>query len=313
MKKLYKHIILFLTPFMMFIIILMLLPYDKKFAYHKITGGCSVEYAYKRIVEDTTHLDIAFIGSSKTHGGVNDLLLRFLFEEEYKVDLTNANISFCGTGRNLQYSILKLLFVHKKPKALVIEIRETEDPKGHISFGVIADINDVLQAPLIANSHYGRDFFNAIKSRYDYLLWGKSTDLSYSGAQFGFGPNYKEADSNYLFYFYQQKQEQFAKGKQPHVNSSFPMHYLHLIIELARKNNCRLYFLYLPSFGYTGHTIQDIEFYEKHGKILFPPTYFQSDPNYWSDQNHLKRNGADSLSVWLAEEMIREFNISKPD
>ncbi|MBT5992339.1 MAG: hypothetical protein HOG71_15935 [Bacteroidetes bacterium] len=304
MQKLYKKIVLFIIPFIVVLMLILFLPYDKKFAYHKITGGCSIEYAYHRIVEDTTKLDIVFIGSSKTHCGVNDLLIRILYEHEYKKEITTANISFCGTGRNLQHSIVKELFKHKKPKAIVIEIRENEDPNGHISYGVIADAKDILLAPILNNKNYTKDIFNGIKSRYDYLLWGNSTDLSYHGPKYGFGPNYRNADSVYLTYFYTNKLKKLQHKKLINNINRLSKHYLEKIVQLAHENDCQVYFLYLPSFGFTGELIQYLDFYKANGTILYPPTYFMSDHNYWSDQNHLKRNGADSLTAWLAEEML---------
>ncbi|MFC2114576.1 hypothetical protein ACFLRI_04435 [Bacteroidota bacterium] len=303
MLKFYRNISLLLLPFIIGAFVILFIPYNKQFAYKTITGGCSVEFAYHRIFEDTTALQIAFMGSSKTYNGINDLLINFLFETEYHIPQKVANIAFCGAGRNIHYAFLKELFKYKTPETLIIEVRENETNEGHLSFGVVADAPDIICQRFKGFDSYTKDVFNGVKSRFDYLLWGRKDTSTYKGPFHGFVPNNSQADTAYLNYFKNRKLQQKEKFYMGRSNSKYSLFFLDKIVNLANQHNCKVFFLYLPSFGFIENNIDQKDYYIRNGELLIPPPDIINNVNYWSDQNHLNRSGADSISCWVASEL----------
>ncbi len=305
MKKVYIKLIIFLLP----IVILFANDSDayKKFAFHKITESCSGDFIYHRICEDITPVDVAFLGTSKTVNGVNDLLIRFVYEYYFQRKFNPVVISFCGGGRNIQYAIAKMLFENKKPKILFLELNEFEINHSHISYGVVSDFRDLIFAPVLNNRYYFRDIGEGLKSRLDFVRSGMKTDSIGKLSDHGFMP-YDFAGDSVRLMNYKLSKTTGNQNDNNSVRAKYAIHYVDKILHLARDNHCQVIFLYLPSFGYNGNPVEARNYYEQKADIWYPPAEILDNTKYWHDTWHLSRQGADSLTAWIISK-LKDMNI----
>lgn len=281
----------------------------KKFAFHKITLTCNGDFIFYRICEDTTPINAAFIGTSKTLNGVNDLLIRFVYQHYFYQTFHPVVVSFCGGGRNIQYAIIKLLFRFKKPDLLFIELNEYEINTSHPSFGVVSDMSDLIFAPILKNKAYFRDFIEGLKSRLDFIRSGFHAPEIIQLSDHGFMPYDTAGDSVRLVRY---KLSKLINNKEDsvRVRAKFASGYVEKMVELAQKSRCKVIFLYLPSFGYNGNPVQARPFYEQKAEIWYPPKQILENTRYWHDTWHLSREGADSLTAWIISK-LREIDLKK--
>lgn len=136
MKKLSKNIILFFLPFLIGVVVLFLIPVNKKFSFNFVKGECDnkASWIYHRIFEDERPIDIAFMGASQTGCAIMDKTIEKLLSDSLGRNINVANLGYCRRGRDIQYVMLKELFRHKKPSILVIEVAEDEPKKATLFF-----------------------------------------------------------------------------------------------------------------------------------------------------------------------------------
>lgn len=126
MKKFIKHIIAFSIPFVLGIIVLFVLPVDKKFSYQFVKGECNntASWIYYRVFENEKSIDIAFSGASHFGCGIMDELI----EKEVNVNsakkLNVANLGYCRGGRDIQFVILKTSLSTKNQKYFLLKLRK---------------------------------------------------------------------------------------------------------------------------------------------------------------------------------------------
>ena len=169
MKIAISKILLFLIPFIVVVITLIVLPVSKDFGYHFIKGNCYNHGAwlYDRIFENETPVDIVFLGSSKTLHGINEKVIETKINERTGKNINVVNFGYCQLGRNFLYSILKDLLKHKNPKLVFIEISEDESRSTHNSYPYIADSKDLVFSHLF-NQYYLPDLFRGIVLRWEF-------------------------------------------------------------------------------------------------------------------------------------------------
>src|ERR1035437_9615834 len=142
MKQIILRIILFFSLMIIPFVALFIAPYFEEFAWHYIQNDCYNHGAwiYDRINHNQTPIDIAFIGSSHTIHAFQDKTIEQKLGTGYHV----SSMGYCRYGRNLQYTLLRMLLEHKNPKYVVIEVHEDEEKNSHDIFPYLAKTNDLF-------------------------------------------------------------------------------------------------------------------------------------------------------------------------
>ena len=130
MKKFIQYIAVFAIPFLLGTMILFLFPIDKNFRYHFVQGECDdkASWIYDRIFNQADNIDIVFSGASQISCAIMDESIERQLSKMGK-ELKVANLGYCRRGRDIQYVMLKDMFIAKKPKILIIEVAEDEPKK----------------------------------------------------------------------------------------------------------------------------------------------------------------------------------------
>ncbi len=310
-SKILKRIGLFITPIVVFVVILFVMPFDKKISYALLRDNCMnrSSWLHERIFINREPIDIAFIGTSHTIDAIDEDVFRVCLQKQ-GIEATPVNMGYCRMGRNMDYAVIKDLFKHKKPQYIVLEIREKENRDGHIDFGYVADGRDVLAPVLLFNDNIVTDIYNAVVVRMEALknmIIARNTVHLTSQAPYKKLPDSTVAHRAYL----EDRKERnrswkYATGFSRWFYNQYSFSYIDKIIELAATNNCKVMFLYLPEYG-SIPTPEEMDFYTVRGKVLLPPADIYDNPAFWKDHEHTNCMGAQTLSQWLAT-AFREVN-----
>ncbi len=306
MRRLIIHLSIFLLFPIAIIVLLFAIPANKKFAYHFIKSDCynHSDWLYARM-QDTASIDIAFIGSSRTIHAISDSLIESLMGHADNPSQHVVNLGYCRFGRNLDFVIVKDLLTAKRIKKLVLEVREDEDPFSHLDFGYIASSRDLLQ-PVFFNARYFTDFWKGLQMRVEWAKSGLKVRPVENGSHsipssiYGYGSSAislpaGEAHPSSL----PESTMKFSiiRGIKMH----YPRHYIAEIAALAKANDVRLCFLYLPSFGYSQRMPREYLYYREFGQVLLPPEIIFSNHSNFMDVNHLNDLGSAQMAEWLVQ------------
>lgn len=309
MKKFVKRLAVLLIVPVLLSCALFIIPADKAYNYTYTYLNCSGQgdWIHQRLYEDTTNIDIAFIGSSHTICGVNDSLLEANLTGQQQQPVYVANIGYCSFGRNLHYSFARQLLAQKQTRVIVVEITERENRDGHPEFGYFAGAGDVFTPVMFFNGDIFSDIYSALKVRFFRFreaITGLKKEYEMRPRHEGYMPAAELADKAVLA----ARMEQLRGNPNPPNGFSrwfynkYPFSYLQCIAELAEENNCELMFLYLPGYGAI-KTPEELAFYKEYGKVLIAPTSIYDDPANWKDVDHMNDNGAYALAGWVAKEL----------
>jgi len=307
--------IFFFCMLMLPLLALFLTPYSKEFAYHYIEKDCYNHGAwiYDRIAKNTVPIDIAFIGSSHTIHAFQDKKMEKISGSEFHF----ANLGYCRYGRNLQYSLLKLLLQHRSPKLIVIEVHEDEEKNSHDIFPYLADTEDLFLSPTFLNKDYFSDIFDGTSARLEYF---KSTyifrkTISETDSRlYGYGESDRIATREELEDNRNAWKMRLARKESKSIEQlkiRYPFAYLDKMIALLNYNNIPFVFVYLPESGSKLNLPKYAAHYQQFAPLLIPSTEIINEPTYWMDASHLNDKGSDVLSTWMSEKLENEFCLSK--
>ncbi|MBA4409199.1 MAG: hypothetical protein C0397_07240 [Odoribacter sp.] len=288
-----------------------MLPYSEEFAYHYIEQDCYNHGAwiYDRINHNPAPIDVAFIGSSHTLHAIQEKKMEELLGQNFRV----VNLGYCRYGRNIEYTILKMLLKHKSPKLIVIEVHEDEEKNSHDIFPYLAETEDLLLTPTLFNRDYFSDLFH-----------GGSARLEYFKAKYIFRKKYPEPTSELYGYAATDrivsefeldenlKSWQFRLSQtNPEIiekfQSEFPLAYLKKMANIIQEKNIPIRFVYLPDSGSKLHKPKFASFYQDIAPLIIPPQGIFNDKSNWMDASHLNDKGSGVLSAWLAERIKSEL------
>ncbi|WP_299248651.1 hypothetical protein [uncultured Cytophaga sp.] len=302
MRKLYINWALFIIPILA---LLTLFPIDQRSKFRELSNDCfhQSSWLYDRIVHNKKPVDVVFIGSSHTLNSINDELITSKLK-----NLICTNIGYCRLGIDLNYSFAKLIIQHKKPKHIVLEIRESEDRYSHPTFPHLAENKDVLLPSIFFN----KDIISNIWTHYSYNLEVsqsrifKNTTISpFWETNFGFASQNdtitKEIISKLKIQEKVEPNNIFSFEEKFHL--TFHRSYVKKIAELCKHNNIQLHFLYIPTYGNIDNMPNDYFNYLKYGEVILPPNSIFKNSNNWHDESHLNTTGANQLSLWLSTYM----------
>lgn len=303
---------LFVLPLLSIPVILFLAPYPKGFRYAYIDKDCGKGgWLHERIFDNPAPIDIAFVGTSRAMQGVLDSLL------SRELNLNVTNLAFCRPGRNFDYLIVKDLLEHKKPRMIVLDVRESEHPYSHLDFPYLAEANEVLLPKMVVNVRFFADILSALESRLLYwrerLITGLTTieHSSASSRLFAMKDDEIVADINELsealrswpqrVRYYRPAEQRSWFYRLTHIN--YPSSYLRLIATLCEQHGTRLVFLYLKGFASPIQKPVNARLYGQLGTTLTPPNSLTERPELWLDASHLNRQGAEALHPWLSDRL----------
>ncbi|OGU68408.1 MAG: hypothetical protein A2X62_15550, partial [Stygiobacter sp. GWC2_38_9] len=277
-----------------------------EFAYHYIEHDCYNHGAwiYDRINHNPAPVDVAFIGSSHTLHAIQEKKMEKLRE----LNLHVVNLGYCRYGRNIEFSILKMLLKHKSPKLIVIEVHEDEEKNSHDIFPYLAETEDLLLTPTLFNRDYFSDLFH-----------GGSARLEFFKAKYIFRKKYPDPTSELYGYaatdriatefeldensrLWQKRLSHTNLEKIEKVQLKYPFAYLEKMICLIKEKNIPIQFVYLPDSGSKLKNPKHSSFYQDIASLLIPPQTIFNDRSNWMDASHLNDNGSEILSIWLAEQ-----------
>lgn len=279
-----------------------------EFQYIYLKDNCSSQslWIYKRLFLDTEKIDRAFFGSSHVLRGVNDSLMTASEKNNISV-----NFAFCRFGRDMQYELFRQTLNRKKLKVALFEITETEPSYSHPDYPYLAQGADIFTPSFFYNQDFYKNRCDAFLFRLVYLrnkLYGTKTHASFDSLKKqGFINNFGKASVDYLK---NQKEEKLkdlstynARTISRKTELSFSNYYITKIKDLAVKNNCKVYFLYLPAFGNNLKNSLDSAFYKPYFETLIPPDSILNNQANWQDEAHFNNEGSEKLTKWLLKSL----------
>jgi hypothetical protein len=301
-----------MIPILAGIVILFLIPVDKNFRYHFVKGECDnkASWIYNRIFKQKENIDIVFTGASQTSCAIIDEYLENKLTKHTGNPVNVVNLGYCRRGRDIQYVMLKDLFQQKKPKILVIEVAEDEPKKSHPVFPYLAESNDLWGSFVFFNQRYLLNIWKGVVVRFEYLKYRLFHEESLIENQnsdgFGYLPSVQIADPEILKLNEIDWQKRISKSKSDIVRNfelKYSKHYLEKIVNLSKKNNCEIVFLYLPESGSKMKTPLLTEYYENFGKLIVLPDSIVTNPSNWKDATHFNDSGALEVSEFIVSEI----------
>jgi hypothetical protein len=316
MRHFLKKIAIFTSIIIGMVLLVFAMPFDKKFAYHFIKGDCygQGKYLWDRMAINTTPIDVAFIGSSRTIHAVWESKIEDILEKETKKRLNLANLGYCRLGENLPFILLKDLFKYQKPKICILEIRENPDQLSHPMSGYLADTKDIFSTEMFVNQRVFSDVLHAFTVRLEYIksrLWVRNEKPEeLQGFQYGYGADKSVADKTHLEDLRRKNAEK--REKKPDL-SFFAQKNLEKTLALAAEKGVKIVFLYLPSYQTpSGKLPSFLDFYQQHGEVWIPPADILENTDFWLDEGHFNDAGSSVLAKWLSGQLHSFQNQHNP-
>lgn len=313
MKKLYRNIILFLLPIFAGIVLLFLIPLNRKFSYNFVKGECEnkASWIYSRIFDNEKNIDIAFTGASHTACAIMDEHLEKELSELSGKDTKAANLGYCRGGRDIQYVMIKDLFQHKKPKVLVIDVTEDEPKKSHPVFPYLAESRDLWASFVFFNQRFAINIWKGIIVRFEQLksqLFRDNNLVEFKSTNnFSYRTSELIASDETLIQNEMIWKKRLSKSKPDilkNIELNYSKHYIKKIVELAKQNNCEVLFLYLPESGSKLASPLESDFYKELGKLITLPDSIITNKSNWMDATHFNDSGALQVSDFIAKRLV---------
>lgn len=319
MTALLKRFLLFVLPIIGLGLALFILPNNRKHAYlSKSNVDCNTSWIYFRLFENRAPIDLAFIGTSHTGCGINDGLI------QSNIHQNTANLAYCGGGRNIDYLLIQDLIQTKKPKTVVIEVKNQNDYT-HRDYAILASTLDLLIPPQMSEN-YVTNVYTGFKSRLNLfrnnLIFGFPLEKKLTHDSLGMPIMTKEHvyltpykkyrkvlfienetnDNSFSGIFNdsisEEKLKEHLKNKQEIRFNDIAC--IQKMINLLREENVHVVFLYIPSYG--NYFKQELlhSAYAQLAPIVFPPEELFNNKGFWIDQEHFNNRGAKELSSWVS-------------
>ena len=306
-RKVFNYLLLIITPIILLLVGICAISPSDDFGFSYVKNDCSNQslWLYKRMYVDTERIDVAFFGSSHTLRAINDSILNASDKK-----LHTANFGYCRFGRDLQYILFKKLLERMKISTAFFEVTETEPSYSHPDYAFLAESSDIFLPAFIQNQEFIKNRYDAFLFHLAYLrqqVFGVYHSVKPCLRTYGYVSNNGKADSTYL---QNQKEEKLkdlrsydASNVARKAELSFSFYYLNKIKELAAKNNCKVYFIYLPAYGNDVKNSLDSAFYKPYFETLLTPDSILSNYRNWQDEAHFNNEGAAHLTKWLIQQI----------
>ena len=318
-----------LATFVALCVAVCLLPHDRYIRYQQLSQTMQFrqQWTYERVNFDPTPIDIALVGVSRTQAGISGPGLADRLSQSLGRPVHVANLSMPQQGRNAQFVAVRELLQHRpETRLLILTVVEQMPRVAHPVFRNIAELEDVLTAPVVINYSYIDDLaFMPWRQLSLYVqstfpqAFGVATRFDtehYFGTNFDTVNNYgasqgEEANRDRIGY-----EPEMRSWSTQYLNNLAPPRfpaamveyefagertYMRKIADLARANGTQIVFVFLPI--YLGPEQPPTgDFVEEFGPIL-SAGLVANRPELYSDFGHVNRNGAAVLTDWLAQEL----------
>ena len=308
MGQFLKRLCLFTIAFILIGAVILQFSFQK-FRYYQLDEDfAKASWIQKTLFEDHgKSIDILFIGSSLVFTNVDDSILSL---KNHNLRILNAAVP--GDGRNNQFVVLKEILSKHPVKKVFLELRNQESRAGHQHFGILANGNDLISAPLLMNFNFVKDLKLGIKHRLKGALHKvagiKLDENKWSVRDFGRHPFYRNPDEEKLererLYLERLRGRRYLGEKFAEFEHRLSIIYIEKMLDLCLLQNTELAFLYQPVYKETNSQIFAIYKSISHHK---PPEALLSDPSLWADPYHLNVDGAAIYTDWLATELGLEL------
>lgn len=298
------------------------LPHDRyiRFQDVRLEAYARLGWIYERIHFDQTPIDVAFIGTSRTLNGIDPQAVARAIAGETGRCLDVTNLAVPSYGRNLHWLLARELLENRKVGTLVLEVFENETRLPHPAFSYVADVGDVLRAPVLINLNYFSDL--ARLPMRQAMLFLKTLFPEQYGLRRAFDPEHYDgpAPDNTRQVVVGGKAltrlrdrvanraelEREAAAIRANKNRSMlgpslrdyefamPRRYLTELLALAREKGVPVRLLYLPAYGQDPQPA-DMSWYAGLGPLISAQD-IQADPANWFDFHHLNLMGAAKVS-----------------
>ncbi len=316
-------LVIFLST-LAFLAILVALPHQKYLRYQALEIGVysKSKWIYERIHFDPANIDIAFIGTSHTLNGIDSEILSAKLSQLADRTIVATNLAIPHYGRDMHLSLGRELLSKRRPKVLVIEIRESEVRDSHPATHYLADRGELLTAPLLVNMRYAGNLAR-LPYRQGHLFLKTMMPAAF-GAQHRFKPQaYAGTHLNYTMRSRTGVPRSQAKSQAElealraaadakgqfklartnqlktflYYNANFTN--LRRLVAESRAAGVQVLFLYLPNHGSAPKPV-DWAMYESMAPIVYPDLQELYAGKVWFDLGHLNADGAVKLSNEIA-------------
>jgi len=294
-----KKYLCFVSALGLLILLVLFIKPGNAFLFSNAKGDCSGRsvFMYNALYTDSSQIDAALFGSSKTMNGVNDSLMNSFNNAHF------LNLGYCRFGRNLDYFFINEFCKKHHPKKIILEVRETEGDNTHALSPFFLSVSSISEGVVSGRTEVFEDLYNKWLCNLKYLrtkLFHKEIKMDTLKIKHGFWYGNKETDIQALI-IKKNKDSIERITNQPtysKMNSNSNYYFIKLK-KLCSEKRIELYFLYLPSYGNLSKQPAQKKDYETFGKVLIPPDSIVCKSTNFSDYNHLNKQGADILSLWL--------------
>lgn len=301
-----------LTPLIIGMVALLLYTPPREFAYQYLDQNCRQGYSlYQRLYTDDTPIDVAFLGSSQTMCSISDVLLDSLLRAASAAPLQVLNLGQCRYGRSLHTHFVRELITHFNPKLIVLEVRVEENRFGHMDFGRVADVGELITDPLWVNHTYFKQIRVGLETRFFAL---RHTLLGYPpliDSPAYAGPlrfpldtellTLRPQDQDYKVFPLQKIPQSGWAGFMYPTNTTYAKSHLQRMAQLCAEAGVELVFFYTPRLvDHVDQTPIESAFYQEMGELWIPPAGMVSAEEYWADPVHVNAAGARKLTNWMA-------------
>lgn len=267
-------------------------------------------WIYERIHFDSTPIDVVFIGTSRTVAGIDSGIVEQTCRDAGGKYCSSVNFGMLHLGRNMDWLLTREVLESRQPRLLVVEVQETEYRALHPAFPYLADEWDIVSAPVVINPSFFTDL-GRLPARQVSLFAESVAPRQFDPAHYR-GPHWDDAtgkDRAGVVSAEKLESEQAesasaaaAKHRLPGSLQEFEYRanviYLEKLLDLARKKNIEIIFLYLPMYHDAAAPLFT-NIYEKYGSTWRMPREIRNRHELWKDINHLNSAGAAALSRFL--------------
>jgi hypothetical protein len=317
---------LFVLVFVLCCAAALVLPHNRYVRYQQLGGTALAPgvWIYERLHYDRTPIDVAIIGASRTEIGISTPQMEAVLRAKLGRPVHVANLSLPQDGRDLHYELTReLLATHPEVKLILYSVTEHASRTGHPAFRSVADVGEVLRAPVLINPGYFanlvflpyRQLSLFVQTRWPGLFGVRRTfdPKAYWGSDHDTTTSHWSANGNWIDRDSVRPAALLDKAVKGKLAVRTPVllparlrayeyvlerSYTRKAAELARNRGAAVGFVYLPIYSHR-FGIADAGFYRAFGFVLNAAVLADDHRNY-SDYAHFNRIGTARASRWIA-------------
>jgi hypothetical protein len=305
-------------------------PQNAYYRWQELNSGTTrkADWIYERLHFDAEPIDIALIGTSRMGGGLSGPSIEAAYCAATGRRIRVANLSIPETGRNMHYVIAKEAMRTKAPALTVIELNETEARRQHRGFVMLADVADVVSAPILTNINYFPDlarlpgrqatvYFNtlagrgAVRPTFDPAVYpGRDLDRTREIPLLDGGviSRFVTAPKDELDAAHARRRGKYSgvlrlPASLRRLEYATPRYYLAKIKALAEQRGGVIEYAFIPAWREPSMSAELLEDLGVDQRIIDLGGMIASDPDKWMDATHVNAWGAAQLSSRFAEEI----------